>query len=214
MKNLTLLEQVARGLVKLPSSSNHTAMIGIVNILIMIDRSGSMGASCGRVDRLEAAKEAILSLIKTMIHSSTDYRLSVIAFDDEAQLILPLTSCSNNSRGIRQALQSITVGGGTDLKTPLVMANALLPAEGQHHAILLSDGHGGNPIRAARRLKDRGVIIETIGVGNFPSEVDEPILKKIASVVDGRMLYRFLTDADQIVHYFRNDIANRLAKRG
>ena len=35
---------------------------------------------------------------------------------------------------------------------------------------------------------------------------------KTASVLDGKTLYRFLTDADEIVTYFRTDIANRLLK--
>jgi putative transport protein len=55
--------------------------------------------------------------------------------------------------------------------------------------------------------------IETIGVANEPAEVAEEKLKAAASVQSGRILYRFITDADELTTYFRTEIANRLAKR-
>lgn len=214
MEKLTYLEQVARGLTKLPQDPIRKTKGDVVNLLIIVDRSLSMKAPCGRVNRLEAAKQATISLIEARIQTGASDRLSIIAFNDDAQLVLPFTSCSSHRRRIQQALGLIAVGGGTALKAPLVLANTVLPAAGHRHVVLLSDGHGGDPVKAARKLKDRGVIIETIGVGNDPSDVDESILKKTASVVGGQVLYRFLTDADRIVQYFRTDIANRLAKRG
>jgi len=46
-----------------------------------------------------------------------------------------------------------------------------------------------------------------------PTEVNEALLKETASVLDGRILYRFITDADELVEYFRTEVANRLVKR-
>lgn len=77
---------------------------------------------------------------------------------------------------------------------------------------MLYDGHGGDATKVANTLKKGGAVIETIGVGHHPSEVDESTLRRIASTLDGRILYRFLSDADDLVHYFRTDVANRLVK--
>ena len=77
---------------------------------------------------------------------------------------------------------------------------------------MLSDGHGGGATKAANALKVKGAILETIGVGRHPSEVDESTLRGIASVLDGKVLYRFLSDADDLMRYFRTEIANRLVK--
>jgi Mg-chelatase subunit ChlD len=187
----------------------------IAEVLVMIlDRSGSMAAACGRKNRLEAAKDAVLALLAARERLGANDSLAIISFDEEAQLVLPITPCASNGDRIRYALASIPVGGGTDLKPPLVLAHGILPPTGRAHIVLLSDGHGGNPTKAAEALKARGAIIETIGVGNDPSEVDEAILKKTASILDGRVLYRFLTVADQVVRYFQSEIANRLVKRG
>jgi Mg-chelatase subunit ChlD len=173
-----------------------------------------MASACGRKDRLEAAKDATLALLAARERLGANDQLSIIAFDEEAQLVLPFTLCSNNLDKIRQALRSITIGGGTDLKAPLILARKVLSSAGRVHIVLLSDGQGGDPIKAAQALKDRGVILETIGVGNDRSEVDETVLKKTASTLDGKVLYRFLNDTDEIVQYFQSDIANRLVKRG
>ena len=51
--------------------------------------------------------------------------------------------------------------------------------------ILLTDGHGGHPLRTADDLKSRGVVIDVIGIGPSPSAVDEKLLKKVASVIEG-----------------------------
>jgi Mg-chelatase subunit ChlD len=173
-----------------------------------------MASACGRKSRLEAAKDATMALLMARARLGANDQLSITVFNDEAHLVLPLTPCLNNLDKIQQALCSVTVGGGTDLKAPLVLAHRLLPPAGRLHIVLLSDGHGGNPVTAAQALKDRGAILETIGVGNERSEVDESILKRIASVLDGKVLYRFLNDADQLTQYFTSEIANRLVKRG
>lgn len=208
------LELAARGLVKLSQSLISPSTVPPPETLIfMTDHSGSMSDPCGRRNRLGAAQEAMIALLDARLACQIKDTVAVICFDDTAQLALPFTPCEKHLDKIRSAIRSITIAGGTDLAAPLVLANKILRNQTNVHIILLSDGHGGSPIREARKLKDRGAVIETIGVGNEPSEVDEVSMRAIASVLNGKVLYRFIRDADEMTTYFRTEIANRLVKR-
>lgn len=214
MSENSYLEKVAGGSVKLSTASVRTAASVVAEtIFFILDRSGSMSGPCGRTNRLEAEKEATIAMLISRYQLGADDQLSVIAFDHEARLVLPFMSCAANRRKIGCAIRSIVLGGGTNFNPPLVLAKKTLPAVGRAHIVMLSDGHGGDATETAKALKKKGAIIETIGVGHRPSDVDESTLKRIASVLDGKVLYRFLSDADEMTRYFRHDIANRLVKR-
>jgi hypothetical protein len=72
--------------------------------------------------------------------------------------------------------------------------------------ILLTDGeHNGfsNPEKVADRLKNAGVIIDCIGIGGTPADVDEKLLKKIASRnPDGSIRYCFIGDKDSLIRKY------------
>ena len=216
MRNeMSFLERAARGLVHVtPRPKALQGGVAGECIIFVVDHSGSMGIACGQVDRLRAAQDAMIALLNTRREYQADDAVLVIAFNDEAEIVLPSTSCRSNRGRIDSAIRSIGVAGGTDLKKPLELVLTLLKDERNVHIVMLSDGQDAeDPTTAARRLKDRGAVIETIGVGNDPSEVDEQQLKAVASVLGGKVLYRFISDADEMTGYFRTEIANRLVKR-
>lgn len=74
--------------------------------------------------------------------------------------------------------------------------------------VLLTDGHGGEPLRTAEDLKSRGVVIDVIGVGSNPSRVDEKLLRKVASVIEGETRYRFIKDQQTLVGHY-TQLANK-----
>lgn len=69
--------------------------------------------------------------------------------------------------------------------------------------IMLTDGGhngGGSPVKVAERLKKRGVTIECIGIAGNPSDVDEAMLRKIASIDrHGNPMYCFIGDTDGLI---------------
>ena len=73
--------------------------------------------------------------------------------------------------------------------------------------IMLTDGeHNGrdNPIQLAEELKTAGVIIDCIGVGGTPADVDETILKQIASQnPDGTIRYCFIGDQETLIKQYK-----------
>lgn len=72
--------------------------------------------------------------------------------------------------------------------------------------IMLTDGeHNGlsNPEKVADRLKNAGVIIDCIGIGGTPKDVDEKLLKKIASRDrNGSIRYCFIGNKQSLLRKY------------
>ena len=73
---------------------------------------------------------------------------------------------------------------------------------------MLTDGeHLGdeNPVTIAARLKKAGVIIDCIGIGGSPKDVDEKLLKQIASRnSDGSVRYCFIGDQQELIRKYQS----------
>jgi len=73
--------------------------------------------------------------------------------------------------------------------------------------IMLSDGEhncGGSPETVASNLKDAGVVIDCIGIGGSPEDVDEELLKEIASRnPDGSVRYCFIGDQQKLLRKYK-----------
>ena len=74
--------------------------------------------------------------------------------------------------------------------------------------IMLTDGeHNGSisPLAIASNLKNAGVIIDCIGIGGCPTDVDEKLLKQIASKKpDGSIRYCFIGDQQQLLRKYQS----------
>ena len=74
--------------------------------------------------------------------------------------------------------------------------------------VMLTDGeHNGDgfPVKVAKRLKDAGVIIECIGIAGKRKDVDEIMLKKIASIDDnGKPRYCFIKDSSDLIKKYES----------
>lgn len=80
--------------------------------------------------------------------------------------------------------------------------------ETANRIILLTDGHhwdSPSPLRVAHRLKSAGVIVDCIGIGGSPADVDESRLKKIASCnPDGSIRYCFIGDQQDLIRKYES----------
>ena len=116
-------------------------------------------------------------------------------------------------RQIILALQSLSIQGGTDINEGLKVASDAFNWSRDdvvRRIVLLTDGHGGHPIRTAEALKSQGVVIDVIGIGERPSEVNEKLLRKVASVIEGEVRYRFIKDQQTLVAHY-TQLANKTA---
>jgi Mg-chelatase subunit ChlD len=171
-----------------------------LGIVFIIDHSGSMSEMSGGVEKLELAKEAAARSIELLF--PTD-RVGVVAFDDSASWVIPMTDLSNPAQ-IASAIGSIRSGGGTDIFAGLqAMANVLPedPAKVKH-VILLTDGGAdptGIPELVQGLYSDHGITLSTVGIGNDAA----PFLEDLAVLGAGR--YHFTTDASSIPSIFTEE---------
>ena len=166
---------------------------------LVTDHSGSMGEMYdGRMNKLEAAIRADIALIVEKAQLDSHDEIGLVVFDDQAEVIHSLAPLHSHRVSLIKAAESCTVSGGTDIREGLDKAAGLFNWSSNgivRRIVLLTDGHGGHPLSLARDLKSRGVIIDVVGVGPNPRQVDEKLLRKVASVVQGELRYRFITDS-------------------
>jgi uncharacterized membrane protein len=112
-----------------------------VTFLFVLDRSGSMQQTVGGITRLEVAKRAIQVASELLGEGSL---VAIIAFDEEASLILPPTPAEERER-IAASLAGLVPGGGTDIYPGLLLASEVLgdlsgDDDDLRHVIVLTDG--------------------------------------------------------------------------
>lgn len=178
------------------------------HVVMLLDVSGSMGeAYDGRLTKLAAAVRAAGSLILEKNRLDPEDCVGVTVFTNVAQILAPVSPVGQCCQQLVQALQSLRPGGNTDINAGLKAARDQFNwfcSDVVCRIVLLTDGHGGNPLRTAEELKGNGVVIDVIGIGETPSNVDEKLLKHVASIVQGELAYRFIKDQRTLVeHYTR-----------
>lgn len=89
-------------------------------------------------------------------------------------------------------------------------------AERSQRILVLTDGHDNhgrrNPEAVAKRLREASVEIDVVGIGGQSSDVDEKLLKKVASRrADGSPRYWFIRDTANLIRKFE-ELATSIKK--
>jgi Ca-activated chloride channel homolog len=173
-----------------------------IDIMLLLDTSGSMETDDFRPNRLEVAKETALKFIEGR---SFD-RIGMVVFAEDAFSYAPLTLDYNL---LQQQIKSITTGimpkEGTAVGSAIsVGINRLKESKTPSKImILLTDGASNrgqiDPATAAQLAARNNIKIYTIGIGKpefqkqtafgvqtIKSDCDEPSLKNIAEVTGGQ----------------------------
>jgi len=184
----------------LPQSQNQRELT-----VFVLDISGSMAGEYDvRYSKLEAAVRAATSLIAQKARVDPNDEIALVTFNHQAATLCSLTPLSTGRKNLFSQLKNLSPEGGTDINKGIKEADRLLDWNRPNvvrRIVLLTDGQGGHPLRTARKLKDQGVIIDTIGVGDDPSNVDEKLLRTMASVIQKENRYRFIKDQQTLVLY-------------
>lgn len=102
-----------------------------------------------------------------------------------------LTGCSEQHRWGRfsnRSLGTTVRSTGLDRNSNRTLKRIILLTDGEHNT-------GSCPLKVASRLKSAGVVIDCIGIGGSPHDVDEKLLKSIASRnPNGSIRYCFIGD--------------------
>lgn len=119
----------------------RTAGISGRNLILIIDRSASMGATDVDANRLASAKAQAINLVEQLPDGG---RATVIAAGGQMEVPVAATT---DQRELRAAINGITLrnGGGGDLSQALTLAAALAAREEQSEVAIISDGNVSAP---------------------------------------------------------------------
>lgn len=160
-----------------------------INLALVIDRSTSMTG-----ERIEKAREAAILAINMLNAADT---LSVVAYDDNAEVIIPATKVNNKQALIAKIQQHIQPRGMTALfagvSKGIGQVDKHLNREQVNRIILLSDGQANTGPTSISELSDlsrmaakKGIAITTIGLGE---DYNEDLMTAIAGYSDGNHVF-------------------------
>jgi len=191
-----------------------------IDIVLCIDISTSMDAEDLKPDRLEAAKKVAADFVEKREHD----RIGIVPFAAQSFTQVPLTTDHKVVLSLLSQVQMRMVEDGTAIGMALATsANRLRESEAKSKVIiLLTDGQNNrgeiDPLTAAQAAQALGIRIYAIGVGtrgtapypvetvfgkryqNVPVNIDEDMLKEIASSTGGR--YYRATDEASLAHIY------------
>lgn len=129
-------------------------------MVLVLDKSGSMSGQ-----PLELARQAAKSAAELLGNQD---QIAVIAFDDQPQLVLDLTSAANRAQ-VAAAIDSIAEGGGTNMQPGMVQARDILKGANAKlkHVIGMTDGQTdpSNLVELSREMADSGMTVSTVAMG-------------------------------------------------
>lgn len=166
-------------------------------IVLVVDVSNSMLADDVSPSRMERTRYAIARLLESM----KEDRVGVVAFADEAEVLLPITGDYKMARSMVKRLSPTLIARqGTDIGNALEVA-LLSFTESTHNKnsrviILITDGeaHDADTDAAIARAKAEGVMVCAIGIGT-PEGVPLSINGTIMEDEDGKMVVTKLGEA-------------------
>jgi Ca-activated chloride channel homolog len=191
-----------------PQSSNRWQQVTTegIDIVMCMDVSGSMRAMDFRPNRLEASKNVGIEFV----NARQDDRFGLVVFAGESFTQCPITTDRAVVVNFLKEVDFGVIEDGTAIGMGLATAvNRIKESKARSKVvILLTDGVNNRgdigPVTAAEIAASFGIRVYTIGVGthgnapvplqdvygrtvtrNMPVEIDEEVLKKIASTTDG-----------------------------
>lgn len=179
-------------------------------VIVVLDRSGSMSG-----DRLLAAKKSLVALIDRL--DDRDH-FGLVAFDNEARLVVPADTVSQLGRAVtKHRIAALQPGGSTDLSSGYLRGlqeARRISAPGGTTMVVLSDGHANAGITdpASFRQMAAGaaaqmITTSTIGVG---TGYDDRILSEMA--IGGTGNHTFAEEADAAAAAVAGEIDGLLSK--
>lgn len=150
------------------------------HVCLVLDRSTSMGG-----ERMDMVKTAALNLLQQL--RSHDI-LSVIAFSDRAEILIPPTRASALSKSDHR-ISLLQTGGGTEILQGLLLGIEQLRQTDVSYLrqlVLLTDGHtyGDDEgcLQLAREAAAEGININVLGIGH---EWNDNLMDQITSLSGG-----------------------------
>lgn len=185
---------------------------------LLIDKSGSMGnlmrSLSGTADimRIEAALKGALKFAGVRRSSLPDSYVTTFFYDDQIYGPSPAYRLDSHFHKVIEYLQKIFPSGATAIADSLMVTRIvtliykeIVKAGVDIEVIGLTDGH--EVVRTDEEVYQAGISLRKvvsklsiIGIGNDPSEVNEPVLRATASPDS----YYFCSEFEKLLGVFEN----------
>ena len=189
------------------------------NLVFVVDVSGSMIAEDFKPNRMEAAKEAVISFINSNLNNSA-FKYGIVSFAGDVRIDRLLTG---NHTDLVNAMQSLNIGtmqDGTDIGDALMLGMAVLKTETATSNVLVLITDGINtlgeiaPETASQIAKLFDIRLYTIGLSSYddapyPVKTDTGVIyHNMKPEIDGVLLTKMAKNTGGM--YFRADNNDRL----
>ena len=182
-------------------------------VVLVLDRSASMGTPDYPPNRLEAAKAAAREFLSIKAGRTPEDLVAIVGFHEEAHVVSGFRTAGAERAALEAALGALSPYDGTDIAAGLVTAEGLFAGVSRiaPPKLLQNPRPRRPPHGPAPPMKAHGVVIDVVGIGGSPADVNEASLRQVASVVDGVARYRFIRDWHELVAHFRR-LADRIVR--
>ena len=178
-------------------------------LTFVIDTSGSMA----REDRLELVKDSLRKLVLALGRGDS---IAVVAFGDDARVVLPPTRATDEET-ILAAIDDLEPGGSTNLEAGLRLGYGLaretLLEDGIDRIVLASDGVANVGLTDAegilRQIRDDAAAgIELVSIGVGMGNYNDALLEQLADQGDG--FYAYVNDLAEARRLFTEELTSTL----
>jgi Mg-chelatase subunit ChlD len=175
---------------------------------LVIDVSLSMDEPDYPPSRLAGAQQAAIRFLDRRREANPKDFVGVVAFSRSARVVAAPMAVGEHVADLRHAIQSLSTSLCTNIAAGLRLGHreiARLRHPREPRILLLTDGHsntGPNPEIEAGEVRQAGIQLDIIGIGGSPDEVNEPMLKRMASIVGGERRYWFIKSVGELVQKF------------
>ena len=189
---LALILALARPYLQTTGISGH-------NLILIVDRSASMGATDEAGTRLAAAKREAIRLVDQLPDTG---RATVIAFGGRMEVP---ASASADRRELRAAINGIELrnGGTSDLSQALALATALAAREADSEVAIISDGEVDVPeqtqIPATVRFFPVGTRADNAAISSFvlePAPGGQRLFARVTNYGPSAVTRRLIVELD------------------
>lgn len=186
-----------------------------VNVQILLDASGSMGALLDGTPKMDLAKEAVQSFVN-QLPDSINVSLRVYGHEGTTAYEDRELSCMSTeevyplgpyeAEPFTEALQTFSPAGWTPLAASMIAAKDDLTDDAKNIVYIVSDGIetcDGDPVQAAKDLNQSSIGAMVNIIGFDVDDEGQQALKEVADAGEG--IYETVQSHQELVHFFERE---------